>query len=192
MGQTPLAHWLQETLRVMDISQNEFARKSGVASATLTAIRQGGTPQPDTLVRLAKTAGSDMETLLELSGMIRPLPDLPPVTLVTGVGLFLVTKEAQRCSPVTIQRYGWVLRRFVNWASGEGARTCDQITPHLLRLYLAETQRTSSGGTVHDYASVLKTWVRFLCAEDVIPADPFERLADAACAGGPSAVDTCL
>ena len=74
---TPLAYWLQEQVRSMGISQNALARLAGVSPATLTSIRKGEIPKPATLEKLAKATGVDVETLLEISGIVGPLPDLP-------------------------------------------------------------------------------------------------------------------
>jgi transcriptional regulator with XRE-family HTH domain len=72
-----LMEWLNAALRSKEITQNELARQSGVSSATLSAIRHGHTPTLETVRALAKYFDMDVESLMEIAGLIAPLPDVP-------------------------------------------------------------------------------------------------------------------
>jgi len=104
---------------------------------------------------------------------------VPPVRHDLGfaIDVFLTAKEAKRCTDVTLKHYRWTLERFTAWLIEHGITTADGITAHHIRTFLAELQRNdASSWTVHDFARVIKTFVRFLHTEEMIPTNPFARV----------------
>lgn len=94
-----------------------------------------------------------------------------------AVDLFLTAKNAERCTAWTLRAYQRALARFVTWAYTQGIAGPRDVTPAHVRayfVYLADLGLKSS--SIHDYARPLKTWLRFLYAENVLPADPMQRV----------------
>jgi site-specific recombinase XerD len=95
-------------------------------------------------------------------------------SLTLALELFLAAKQAQGCTATTRQTYERMLTRFLDWLRMHGVVTPECITPTHIRQYLAElTQLGLKQGTVHDYARPVKTWLRFLARDGVIPSNPF-------------------
>lgn len=93
-----------------------------------------------------------------------------------AVELFLVAKQAQRCSPATVKHYAWVMRKFCAWLDEHHITTLDELTPYVIRAYLTDLHAHYSAGSVHDLARVVKTFCRFLDVEE-LSANPFARVA---------------
>lgn len=94
-----------------------------------------------------------------------------------AVELFLAAKTAERCAVWTLRAYRRAVTRFVTWARGQGIAGPRDVTPAHVRAYfvhLADLGLKSS--SIHDYARPLKTWLRFLFAENVLPTDPMQRV----------------
>lgn len=80
-SETLLAQWLQEQMHRRGVGRNQVAEYSGVAEATISYILNNGhIPKPKTLAKLARWAGVDLITLLELAGVptAADLNDLHP------------------------------------------------------------------------------------------------------------------
>jgi integrase/recombinase XerC/integrase/recombinase XerD len=91
--------------------------------------------------------------------------------------LFLTAKTAERCTVWTLRAYRRAVTRFVTWARGQGIAGPRDVTAAHVRAYfvhLADLGLKSS--SIHDYARPLKTWLRFLFAENVLAADPMQRV----------------
>ncbi len=100
------------------------------------------------------------------------------IALEIAIEYFLTAKEAQRCSPWTLRHYRWTLKRFIVWLAGYNITDASQLTPHHIRLFLADLQRQEMAAwTIHDFARVIKTFCRFLQAEELIPDNPMRRVA---------------
>jgi transcriptional regulator with XRE-family HTH domain len=79
MTEITLATWMQDQLKRAGITQNELARRTGLASSTLSAIRHGQRPNPQTVMALADYFGADRQAVLEIAGIIGPVgEDIPP------------------------------------------------------------------------------------------------------------------
>jgi integrase/recombinase XerD len=95
-----------------------------------------------------------------------------------AVDYLLVAKEAQRCMEVTVKHYGWTLNYFGAWIAEKGINKPTEITAHHIRLFLAYLAgQDFTDNTVHDFARVIKTWCRFLHDEELLPSNPFARVA---------------
>ena len=97
--------------------------------------------------------------------------------LALAVEIFLTAKEAARCSARTLVAYRFALRRFSAWLRAQAVTDPATITPQHVRAYYAELGKSGlAAGSVHDYARPVRTWLRFLFAEGVIPADVMARV----------------
>lgn len=106
-----------------------------------------------------------------------PTPaDLTP--LDTALATFIVAKQAARCTDRTIQHYRWTLSRFLAWLRDQRITSATEITPHVWRAYLVALQAAKlRASSVRDAARIVKTWLRFLFADGLLPADLSPRLA---------------
>jgi integrase/recombinase XerD len=108
---------------------------------------------------------------------LRVLPR-PSAGLDLALDIFITAKQAERCTPRTIETYSLSLRRFLTWLQEHGVTDCQGITPHDIRLFLAELDRQGYASSyVHIYARTVKTWLRFLHAEGLIASDPMAKVA---------------
>jgi integrase/recombinase XerD len=97
--------------------------------------------------------------------------------LTLAVEAFLTAKEGARCSARTLEAYSFALRKFTTWLRAQGVTDPAAITPHHVRLYFVELGKsTLAAGSVHDYARPVRTWLRFLYADGIIPADVMARV----------------
>lgn len=107
---------------------------------------------------------------------LRVLPH-PSTGLDLALDVFITAKQAERCTPRTIGSYRWTLNRFLSWLQGQGVMDAQGITPHHVRLYLADLDSHNYAASyVHTYARTIKTWLRFLHAEGLIPVDPMAKV----------------
>ncbi len=97
--------------------------------------------------------------------------------LALAVESFLTAKDAALCSRRTLAAYTYALRRCVTWLRARGVTDPAAITPALVRAYFAELGGSGlAAGSVHDYARPVKTWLRFLYADGIIPTDVMARV----------------
>jgi site-specific recombinase XerD len=100
-----------------------------------------------------------------------------PTAYEQAVDYFIVAKEAQRCTPATLKHYRWTLEYFGTWLAEQGVTDPTRITAHHIRLFLNYLQsRDFTDHTVSDFARVIKTWCRFLVAEELLSANPFAKV----------------
>ncbi len=95
-----------------------------------------------------------------------------------SLDMFITAKQAERCTPRTIETYRFSLERFRDWLATQDVTDAAHIIPHHIRLFLAELDKQGlSAGYIHIHARVIKTWVRFLHAEGLLPTDPMQKVA---------------
>lgn len=98
--------------------------------------------------------------------------------LTICVDLFLTHQQAQRSTARTVANYRAALGQFTAWLRARQVTDPTAITPALVRSYLAELAgRNLSSWTVHGHARSVKTWLRFLHAEGVMPSDVMAHVA---------------
>jgi site-specific recombinase XerD len=106
------------------------------------------------------------------------VPEHPATPLDLCLDLFITAKEAERCTPRTIETYRATLVRFCDWLRSQSTQEAREITPHLIRLFLASLEKHGYAASyIHIHARVIKTWIRFLNAEELIPTDPMRKVA---------------
>jgi integrase/recombinase XerD len=86
---------------------------------------------------------------------------------------FLLDCEARRLARKTILIYHNTLAAFARWLPADSLVA---VTTQHLRAYLVHLQTTHNPGGVHQAFRVLKTFCRWLCAEDVLAANPMARI----------------
>jgi integrase/recombinase XerD len=83
---------------------------------------------------------------------------------------FILSRQAIRCSPATLQFYAYTAGRFLSWLEGQSVITPAQVEARHVRAYLAELISTGkSDWTVNDNARAVRTLLRFWYAEKYIP-----------------------
>lgn len=99
-------------------------------------------------------------------------------SLTLARDLFLTAKEAERCTARTVKTYRWTLDKFIAWLDTQGVSDAQGITAHRVRLFLAQLDKQGHrAGYIHTYARVVKTWLRFLHADGILPANVMAQVA---------------
>jgi site-specific recombinase XerD len=121
---------------------------------------------------------------IDLLPALKIAPRRPTAALDIALRLFLNAKESERVSARTLGNYRQFLQPFLDWLSGQGITSAGEITADLIRSYIVSVQRRPgkkgaaqmSAESVYTHAKHIKTFVRFLFLEEVIPTDPFARV----------------
>lgn len=107
---------------------------------------------------------------------LRPQPVVSP--LHAAFDAFLLSREAMRCTPKTLQHYCYTVGGFVAYLDSQGIRDARDITPGHIRAYLVALQRRGTKDTTqHAHARGIKTWCRWLVAEGDLVVNPMQRVA---------------
>jgi len=98
--------------------------------------------------------------------------------LDTSLTAFLLSREAMRCSPKTLEYYCYTCGSFVAWLANDGVSDVTAITPAHVRAYLVSLQRRGLKDTSqHANARGIKTWLAWLVAEGDLERSPMQRVA---------------
>ena len=110
--------------------------------------------------------------------MLQPQPVVNP--LRASLDAFLLAKEAQRCTPKTLDHYRYTAGGFVAHLEGRGVLSVQSIRASDVRAYLVALQRRGLKDTTqHAHARGIKAWLRWLVDEgdlDVCPRITMPRL----------------
>lgn len=99
-----------------------------------------------------------------------------PLTL--SLDAFLLSREAMRCTPKTLDAYRYALGNFAAFLQSQGIHDPQRITPHHIRAYLVSLQRRGLKDTTqHLHARCIKTWLRYLETEGDIAESPMRKVA---------------
>ena len=75
---------------------------------------------------------------------------------------FYLSRQAMLCTPATMRFYHNLLGRILEWFAQNGIEHPDQITQKTVRSFLSEqTQRELKAWTIHGFARVLRTFLKF-------------------------------
>lgn len=108
--------------------------------------------------------------------VLKPEAAASPLTL--SLDAFLLSREAMRCTPKTLDAYRYALRNFAVFLQTQGIHDPQCITPHHIRAYLVSLQRRGLKDTTqHLHARCVKTWLRYLEAEGDIAESPMRKVA---------------
>jgi integrase/recombinase XerD len=103
--------------------------------------------------------------------------DSKTTPLDLALDLFLTAKQAAGVSPRTLAVYRLALARFAAWLQSEGVTEPKAITAHLVRRYIVHLQaQPYKAATVHVQVRPVKTWLRFLYRDDLLPVDVFAKV----------------
>jgi integrase/recombinase XerD len=82
---------------------------------------------------------------------------------------FMLSRQAKSCTPQTLFHYNKV-KEFLLWTEGEGVTSLPDLQARHVRKFLAIlNEQGKADTTCHGYARAIKTFVRFLFAEHLIP-----------------------
>ena len=101
----------------------------------------------------------------------------PPLHLHAARDQFIDANAAGLCPARTIPQYSWTLNMILKCLAGRDVQDVSGITPQLIRQFLtALSNRGCSSSYIHGYARVIRTWLRFLESEGLIPVNPMTRV----------------
>ena len=107
---------------------------------------------------------------------------LRPAAVRTGLDFalegFLLSREAMRCTPKTIEHYRYPLGSFTAYVTKQGIHGVADITPHDIRAYLVSLQRRGLKDTTqHIHARGIRAWLNWLVLEGELNVSPMRRVA---------------
>lgn len=106
------------------------------------------------------------------------LPTCVSVTaLYAAYQAFLLSRQAMRCTPSTLEHYEYGAGGFVQWLHEQGVRRVDDITAHHVRAYLVGLERQGLKDTTqHAQARAIKTFLRWLVSEGDLDRSPMDKV----------------
>ena len=83
---------------------------------------------------------------------------------------FKLSRKAKHCTPATLEFYKHTALRFLKWAEQQGIQSPKKITARTVRQYIAHLfDKGHQDTTCHDHARAIRTLLRFLYADKIIP-----------------------
>ena len=83
---------------------------------------------------------------------------------------FILSRQAMRCTPATLDFYKYTAGVFLKWVEGQSVTSPEQIDARLVRQYLAELVGLGKADkTVHACARAIRSLLRFWYAEHYLP-----------------------
>ena len=99
------------------------------------------------------------------------------IPLTDVLAMFRLDGESRGFTAATLRFYAGRLGLFQEWCTAHGATMLDELTPALIRQYLAELQqRDLSSAYIHSHARAIKTLCRFCAREELIERSCFDRV----------------
>lgn len=106
---------------------------------------------------------------------LRPQPVVSPLS--AALEAFLLSRQAMRCTPKTLEHYAYTTGGFVAYLQNEGVRDVGDITPGHIRAYLVALERRGDKDTTqHAHARGIKTWLNWLVEEGDLELSPMRRV----------------
>lgn len=103
----------------------------------------------------------------------------PPLTspLQLSYDSFILSLQAARRSPRTIEYYREKLYPFIVWLEAHSISQVSQITPEHIRTFLLEREQAGrSALTIHHHAATIKAWLNFCVSDGIINASPMRKV----------------
>jgi integrase/recombinase XerC len=98
-------------------------------------------------------------------------------TLQAALDTFLLSRQAARCTPKTLEHYTYTCGNFASFLQERAVTTPEAITPNHIRQYLVALQRQGLKDTTqHAHARGIKTWLRWLVREGDLAENPMLRV----------------
>jgi site-specific recombinase XerD len=99
------------------------------------------------------------------------------MTLDAALQGFVLSREAMRCTPKTLEHYHYTAGTFCLWLRLQGVRMASEIAPQHVRAYLVSLQKRGLKDTTqHAHARGIRTWLRWLVAEGVLAVSPMRTV----------------
>jgi len=96
---------------------------------------------------------------------------LASLTLQEAYYDFILSRQAARCSPATMEFYKYTSGKFISWLEAQGVNSPRNVSVRYVREYIAlQISREKADNTVHDIARAIKTLLRFWHNEQYIDA----------------------
>ena len=116
-----------------------------------------------------------------MSNKRRITPKSQKKTSATGISRaienFLLSREAGGCTPATLTWYLKYLAPLGVWLEAQGVTEAQDITPGLLRAWLAEQQRRGlSASSVYHYAQAARAFSNFMAGDGIVAESPFRAV----------------
>lgn len=90
---------------------------------------------------------------------------------------FYTAKQSENCSPRTLAVYQDALDDFADWLRAHTITDAKNITPTHVRAFFADVgKRNYTAWTIHGRARPVKTFLRFLYFDDMIPTDVMAKV----------------
>jgi len=87
---------------------------------------------------------------------------LASLTLQEAYYDFILSRQASRCSPATMEFYKYTSGKFISWLESQGVNSPLNVSVRYVREYIAlQIRRERADNTVHDIARAIKTLLRF-------------------------------
>ncbi|MGC8839820.1 MAG: tyrosine-type recombinase/integrase, partial [Anaerolineae bacterium] len=107
--------------------------------------------------------------------LLKPVPQPSPFRM--ALDAFLLSREAMRCTPKTLEAYRYALGNFLEHLEAQGVRDPRELSPHHIRTFLVALQRRGLKDTTqHLHARCLKTFLRWLVEEGDLEENPMRRV----------------
>lgn len=105
------------------------------------------------------------------------LPQRSPSRLSLAYDSFMLSLEAARRSPRTLEYYREKLGPFISWLAESGVTEVAGITADHIRHFLLQREQAGNAPmTVHHYAACIKAWCNFLVVEELLQASPMRKV----------------
>ena len=101
------------------------------------------------------------------------------ISLADVLAMFRLDGESRGFTAATLRFYAGRLGLFQEWCTAHNVTMLDQLTPALIRQYLAELQNRQpplSSAYIHSLARAIKTLCRFCAREELIDRSCFDRV----------------
>jgi len=105
------------------------------------------------------------------------MPQDQRTELHRAADVFLLDREVQGCTRLTLVWYRTYVDRLVTWLTSQGVNSPDAVTLDHLRAYMHHVQaRGLAPKTVHHHAAATKIFTKWLHGEGLATTDPGARL----------------
>lgn len=99
------------------------------------------------------------------------------VSLKVAEELFLVDRQSQALSKSTVHFYQDRVGKFVKWCMSQGVETLDQLTPVVVRSYVAFRMNQGIGKyTLHTDCRGIRTFLKWCMAEELVQSNPLRNV----------------
>ncbi len=100
------------------------------------------------------------------------------VPLAAAYDAFILSREAMRCTPKTLEHYRYTAGVFVAWLQERGVNDAADIKPAHVRAYLVDLQKRGLKDTTqHAHARGIRAWLNWLVQEGDLERSPMQRVA---------------